>query len=87
MNKENSFTQSVDGYKDLLEDPYQVEAELKNELFCECNFVSLSELRKIARSGTEIDFTTALEALGVGTGCGSCLKYNKVANLYLNFQK
>lgn len=86
MNEEKSFLQSVDNYKDLVSEEINSN-QLEEELFCECNFVSWGQVKKMAQSVKAHEFITSLMALGVGSGCGSCLKNNCSKNIYLKFSK
>jgi len=67
------IAQEIDTYKDLLPD----EAD---RLFCECNLVTLSEI-KAQMTDLEL-FPELLEKLCVGSGCGSCLKNINLDELY-----
>ncbi len=67
------IAQEIDSYKDLLHDE-------PDRLFCECNLVSVSEIK--AELDELEDFQALLHKLCVGSGCGSCMKNVDINELY-----
>ena len=43
-------------------------------LICECNCISASEIRDMFKDNKNIDLEALQDKLGLGSGCGSCLK-------------
>ena len=72
-SQECCIAQEIDSYRDLL----HVEPD---RLFCECNLVSVSEIK--AKLTGACDFPELLKKLCVGSGCGSCLKNVNLDELY-----
>ncbi len=69
--------QQIDSYKDLL-------PSLEDQLFCECNLVSESEIKEQLADFSS--FEELLKNLKVGSGCRSCLKDINLKNLFNNLK-
>lgn len=72
MDKE--FLRQIDQVNELISDQRPLD-ELDDEtLICECFCVSVGDIRIICGHEQKVDLELLKTVLGMGTGCGSCIK-------------
>lgn len=69
MDKE--FLKQIDQVDELLEPLEKLDDEI---LICECFCVSVADIRRFCADTQKVDLLALQSALGLGTGCQSCLK-------------
>lgn len=72
MGVNNDLHDQIDHLEDYIEsDPFKFPDD---HLICECNCVSVADIKKHFASEREIDFEFLRQQYSFGTGCQSCLK-------------
>jgi NAD(P)H-nitrite reductase large subunit len=82
-DKEHFYTQ-IDQF--LLDESHEAKHHILADdvLVCECNCVSVGEIRSLFSTAAQIDIDKLRTDFHLGSGCGSCLKNfsNFVKNMY-----
>lgn len=72
MDKE--FLRQIDQVSELISDQRALDELADETLICECFCVSVGDIRNICRNEQRVDLALLKTTLGMGTGCGSCIK-------------
>ena len=69
---DTEFLKQIDEFSENLESPKELLAD--EILICECNCISVADIRSQLSSPEELSEEILKSSLGLGSGCSSCLK-------------